>query len=284
MEPDGKKFSTLALGGGGSKGISVLGTLDYFHKQGSLSSVKRISGTSIGSVIGSLIGIGLAPETIHQIGKQVETPLQGKVNYAKVLQNYGLWSLSKSLAPFIVHLLEYFGKSPTFEEYYQKTSVHLKVCASNLNKLESVYFDHMSFPKVEVIDALRASCCIPGIFKAVKIKGDHYVDGGFVKNFPLDAWESIAGEEILGIAVSGTPTRKEIANHWDYLARIASLAIMSHVHSATKSRPDVLIVRTVLEDVPLIPAFMSEEQKEEIYKRGQLDGKTYDSKKILILE
>ena len=284
MEPPTKIFSTLALGGGGSKGISVLGTLDYFYKQGSLSSVKRISGTSIGSVIGSLIGIGLTPESIHQIGKQVETPLQGKVDYTKVLKNYGLWSLSKSLAPFTFHLLEYFGKSPTFEEYHQKTGVHLKVCASNLNKLESVYFDHLSFPKIEVIDALRASCCIPGIFKTVKIKGDYYVDGGFVKNFPLDAWETIPGEEILGIAVSGTPIRKEISNHWEYLARIASLAVMSHVHSATKSRPDVLIIRTVLEDVPLIPAFMTEEQKEEIYKRGQLDGKTYDSRRVVSLK
>lgn len=277
-------ITTLVLGGGGSKGISIVGTLSYFHSLDKLQEIKRISGTSIGSVIGSLIGIKMSPESIFKISANVDTPLKGNVNYSLVFRKYGVWSLSKSLYPFTSRLIEYFGKSPTFKEYYELTGVHLKVCTSNLNKLECVYFDHITHPDILVIDALRASCCIPGVFKAVKIKGDFYVDGGFVKNFPLDAWEDIPDEEILGIVVSGTTTRMEIKNGWEYIGRLTSLAIIPHIHSALKTRVNALIIKSVLEDVPLLPTSLSEETKEFIYKRGILDGKTYSSKKVVELD
>lgn len=37
---------------------------------------------------------------------------------------------------------------------------------------------------VEVMDAVRASCAIPGVFPPVRLDGEHYVDGGVRENVP----------------------------------------------------------------------------------------------------
>jgi len=277
-------LTTLVLGGGGSKGISVLGTLDYFYRKNLLEHIERISGTSIGSVIGALLGIGVSPADMFEVVKSVEVPLKGRLDYKKILKKYGVWSLSKSLSPFLSFLINHFGKSPTFEEYFSLTGVHLKVCASNLNKLEATYFDHIDYPDVKVTDALRASCCIPGIFRAVKIKGQYYVDGGFVNNLPYDVWNHIPEEQILAITVSGTPPRQEIIDAMTYVSRIAHLAIISKVRGTIKTKRRSIIVDTFLDDVPLIPTSVTKDQKNQIFKRGQLDAKTHLSKRVVTLD
>lgn len=276
-------YTTLVLGGGGTKGLSILGSLAYFHKKG-LLAVNKISGTSIGSIIGVLYGLGVSPREIFKIALSVETPLQGdKSKLAKILKKYGVWSLTKSLAPFIRVIFSHFGgKSPTLLEYYQKTGVHLKVCACNINNLEAVYFDHITRPGVKLVDSLRASCCIPGLFRSVKIEGDYYVDGGFVKNFPLDAWPSsmVPDHEILGVSVSGFPLREEINDVWGYISRIAALAIITHTKSAVRARPGVLVVETILENIPLIPTSITPEIKKTIYGKGMKDAKICHDDKI----
>jgi NTE family protein len=269
-------FTTLVLGGGGTKGLSILGSLAYLHQKG-LLQVNKISGTSIGAIIGVLFGLGVSPKKIFKVALGVETPLQGdKSNLSKILKKYGIWSLTKSLGPFIRILFSHFGgKSPTLLEYYQKTGVHLRVCACNINNLEAVYFDHISHPGVKVVDTLRATCCIPGLFRAVKIDGDYYVDGGFVKNFPLDAWpaNTVPDHEIVGISVSGFPLREEINDVWGYISRVSALAIITHTKSAVRARPGVLVVESILEGVPLVPTAITPEIKKSIFEKGIKDAK-----------
>lgn len=280
-----QKYHTLVLGGGGAKGLAILGSLDFFYSL-DLVDPQRISGTSIGSVIAVLLGLGMHPREIYEIAIEVEEPLRGAKNYAMVMAKYGVWSLTKSLAPFITRLLSYFdGKSPTLLEYYEATGIHLKVCASNVNRLEAVYFDHVSYPEVRVVDAIRASCCLPGIFKAVKILGEYYVDGGFVKNLPADAWgPEIPDEDLLILAVSGFPANEKINNAWSYFSRLAALFIMSHVRSAVKARPQSMIVEVVLKDIPLIPSFVSKKRKREVFAQGRAEAETRYSRKILTLK
>jgi NTE family protein len=282
-----KTYDTLVLGGGGTKGLSILGTLAYFFENHSLENLRRISGTSIGSVIGSLMGLRIPPREIYEIAKSVDVPFQGSGGLQNFSKKYGVWSLRKSLAPFFSLLLENFeGHSPTFEEYFRKTQIHLKICASNVNSLKLVYFDHESTPKVRVINAIRASCCLPGIFKAVKINGDYYVDGGFVENFPMGAWSGASDfleEKILGISVSGVSKRAKIDSVFDYMYRTASLVIAARTKESIAIKPKALIVESLIEDVPFLPISVTEEIMEKLFEQGWLDAKTCASRRIYIL-
>lgn len=279
-----RKFGTLVLGGGGAKGLGILGALAYFHSL-DLLDPKRISGTSIGSVIAVLLGMKVSPQEIFEVASSMKNPLRGGKKLINFPTKFGVWSLTKSLSPFYVYLLAHFGSSPTLLEYYEKTGVHLKIAASNVDRLECVYFDHLSHPKVRVIDAVRASCCLPGIFKAVKINGEYYVDGGFVKNFPLDAWgPDVPDEDILAIAVSGFPVKETVKTVWQYFARLAALFIMSHVRSAVNSRPNSMIIEIILADIPLIPTFIPKAKKEEAYLKGWAEAETRHSKKVFTLK
>lgn len=279
---DGRKFTTLVLGGGGSKGIAFLGSLDYFYRK-ELLDLKRISGTSIGSVIGILLGMGTTPSEIFEVVKTVDSPLEGRPDYRDLIHKYGVWSLTKSLAPFIALIVKRFGKFPTFREYFDQTGIHLKICAANINSLEAVYFDHLTHPEIGVIDAMRASCCIPGVFKAVKIKGDYYVDGGFVDNLPFHVWNDVPEEEILALSASGVPPRQEISGAVSYALRIAHLAIISRVRNTIKVKGKSTIVDTFLDDVPLLMSF-SVQEKERIFRIGQMDAQTQLSKKVFVLD
>ena len=52
--------------------------------------------------------------------------------------------------------------------------------------LNSVCFSHDTTPDVELIDAIHASCCIPGIFTPCYIENIMYFDGGIRLYVPID--------------------------------------------------------------------------------------------------
>jgi predicted acylesterase/phospholipase RssA len=57
----------------------------------------------------------------------------------------------------------------------------IRIAATNWNTGELVVFDKKNITH----NAVLASAAIPGIFPAIKIGGDHYVDGGVLMNTPL---------------------------------------------------------------------------------------------------
>jgi len=56
---------SLALGGGGIKGIAHIGVLRVLEKHG--FEVKAIAGTSAGGIVGATYAAGLTPDKIDQI-------------------------------------------------------------------------------------------------------------------------------------------------------------------------------------------------------------------------
>jgi NTE family protein len=59
--------------------------------------------------------------------------------------------------------------------------VKLFVCASNVMTNRLRVFEHSEIS----IDAVLASACIPSVFQAVEINGEHFWDGGYMGNPPI---------------------------------------------------------------------------------------------------
>lgn len=64
---------------------------------------------------------------------------------------------------------------------FRKLRSQLYVVATNLNTGESVNFGGPGHERVEISRALVASCALPGLYRAIEIDGEHYVDGALVR-------------------------------------------------------------------------------------------------------
>src|SRR5690625_1978848 len=71
---------------------------------------------------------------------------------------------------------------------------------------------------VNFIDAITASCAIPGVFPPVEINGEHYVDGGIRANLPTDIAYSMGAKQVIAITSGARgPGRVESFEEGDLL-------------------------------------------------------------------
>ncbi len=206
---NGVKRVNLALQGGGAHGAFAWGLLDKFLEDGRIA-VEGLSGTSAGSMnavvyaYGVLKGRDNARQALHDYWQAISDAGQ-KYNMVKRSpweQMFGGWTMEKSMATEGFKLL-----TSTFSPY--------QLNPMNFNPLREVLEAHVDFAeldasrstklflsatnvrtgKVKVFhtheitsDVVLASACLPYLFQAVEIDGEHYWDGGYMGNpvlYPL---------------------------------------------------------------------------------------------------
>ncbi len=154
----------LVLSGGGARGIAHLGVLKALDEFG--VSVQCISGTSVGAILGALYANGLSPDGILDIIV--------KTSFLKAIRP--AWTIKGLLSTNSLHtlLLKYIPHNR-----FESLSIPLTVAATDISKGKSVYFS-----TGELIPALVASSCVPGVFNPYKFNGSVYIDGGILDNLP----------------------------------------------------------------------------------------------------
>jgi NTE family protein len=157
----------LALGGGGTKGITHLGVLRAVEQQG--LQVAAIAGTSIGGLVAAVYATGrpldeiiqrvasLQQGTLFRRGKDIDNALLGLEGVAEVL-------------------LELIG-----EKYFEELPIPLAVTAVDLNTGQE-----MVLSSGRVLDAVLATIALPGIFPPRQIDGHTLIDGGVSNPVPVN--------------------------------------------------------------------------------------------------
>lgn len=153
-----KEDLVLVLGAGGAKGLAHIGVLKAMEDKGLKPT--RIIGTSMGAVIGALYAKGYSAREIENIAYEFKL--------TKFMDVYGLKKGFLQGAK-----IEAFLKSKLCENF-EELEIPLLVNAVDINTGEEVVFE--SGPLIEPI---RASFSIPGIFTSKKINGRELVDAGF---------------------------------------------------------------------------------------------------------
>jgi predicted acylesterase/phospholipase RssA len=77
--------------------------------------------------------------------------------------------------------LEMLFHSPGRTDDFRKLRSQLYVVATNLNTAESVPFGAPRHDRVPISRALLASTALPGLYPAVEIGGEHFVDGALIR-------------------------------------------------------------------------------------------------------
>ena len=165
------------MGGGGTKGILHVGVLLELQNYQPLIFPGGVYGVSVGSIIATYVAFGL-PINRESIGKlkQMFCPsfFIDEIDFPKLAQAFsskGLFGTEK-----LCHSLDSVFSQHGIDITTTKLSdakMPLYILASNLTKAKPTIFSG----DILLIDALRCSCAIPGVFKPQILYDQVYIDG-----------------------------------------------------------------------------------------------------------
>jgi len=190
-----RKKVSLALQGGGAHGAFAWGVMDKILEDGRLE-IEGLSGTSAGSMNAAVAAYGLikgpegAREALHQFWHSISkagerySPLQ-QTPWEKFFHGWKIeHSMANQMFKFMSHTLSPYQINPQnfnplkdvleacvdFEELEKHSKTKLFITATNVRTGKARVFDA---PEVTAQVCL-ASACLPYLFQAVEIEGEHY--------------------------------------------------------------------------------------------------------------
>ena len=108
----------------------------------------------------------------------------------------------------------------------RRSDILLRIAATNWDSGIIRYFDNDDMADTYGHEIIMASAAIPGVFPAVEIAGDIYVDGGLVQNTPLRIAIDVGGDILhvilLDPDVANIPLRR-LQNTFDAMDRIRTI-------------------------------------------------------------
>jgi NTE family protein len=185
----GKKIG-FALGGGGARGLSHIGVLKVFDEHGISPDI--IAGTSIGAIIGALYAGGYK-------AKEIERIVLG-LDWKKLVNliDLGLPISGLLKGKKVVSLLRSIIGDLTFPQLE---------CAFSCVATDIINGEQVVLREGSLIEAVRASISIPGVFTPVSIMGRYLVDGGLTNTVSVSVCREMGAEYVVGINVIPEPGR-----------------------------------------------------------------------------
>ncbi len=204
-----KKHVCLALQGGGAYGAFTWGVLDKFLEDGRIL-IDSISATSAGSVNAVVLAYGMKKGGNEEARKAltefwnalshsgtVFNPMREflcntipNIEFLDHLYFLSLEAITRIYSPYVLNpcnfnpLRSILLEKIDFDLIKKDHCIKLFLCATNVESGKLRIFENTELS----VDTVLASACIPNIYQAVEINGQHYWDGGFIGNpaiFPL---------------------------------------------------------------------------------------------------
>lgn len=172
----------LVLSGGGTKGVAHAGVLKFLAEKNIEADV--LACCSAGSIVGALHGIGKSGEEILDFFKSV------------YFFNWRHFTFNK---PGLVssHIFSTY-LNPIFKDMkLGDLNLDLKIIATELVSGEQRIFQKED----KIVDAIIASCSIPGITVPYIVGNEMFSDGGVLNNFPADIIHQDC-KKLIGVYVS----------------------------------------------------------------------------------
>lgn len=196
----------LALGGGGARALAHIGVLRAFREAGIV--VDMVAGTSMGAIIGAQHAMGLQPEAMMALVRDM-------FQRTSLLLDLTLPLLSLATGrPYVRKLRKVFGTLQTEDLWIPFLCV-----SSNISRARMVVHNRGLLWK-----NLRASTSVQGLLPPVVVDGDLHVDGALFSNLPADVLKSRGAGHV--IAVDVTPP-VDLSENSDYGDAVSGSWILS---------------------------------------------------------
>jgi phospholipase, patatin family len=206
-----KAVVALALGGGASKGFAHIGIIKVLKENN--IPVKVVTGTSAGSIVGSLYASGMSPDRL-----ELEAEILGKTD---------LVDLTLSSSGFIKgEKLQNYINYKVGNRSIQQFPIKFAAVATDFESGKAVAFN-----RGNVGQAVRASASIPNVFQPTVIGGRRYVDGGLSQPVPVSAAKKQGANFIIAVDISARPVKnvnKSFFSYLDQTFNVMSIPLLQH--------------------------------------------------------
>lgn len=175
----------LALGSGGARGWAHLGVLQALHEKN--IQVECIAGTSMGALVGAFVAAGREP---------VLRELAENLDWRRLRHFFWEVSLSRSGLTDGKKLLEELRKLIGVSEF-RELELPFRAVATDLDSGREVVLSSGN-----LLQAVRASISIPGVFSPENIGKRLLVDGGLANPVPVSVVRAMGAQTVIAVDVS----------------------------------------------------------------------------------
>lgn len=178
-----RKKIGLALSGGGARGFAHIGVLKVFEANG--VKFDFIAGTSAGSIIGGALATGMSATEMEAMAKRTGyfTMMRPSLSLKGLISTAPMGRFLRRELPF-----DRFENLPI---PFAAVSYNITAGARTVHKDSG-----------DLVEAIRASCAVPGLFAPVPDEnGDLHVDGGVTTVMPVRICREMGADIVIAIDV-----------------------------------------------------------------------------------
>jgi len=179
----------IVLGSGAAWGLSLIGVIKVLERE--KIPIDIVVGSSMGALIGAFWATGnkgvdmerIAIENKRRFGefsfKDLKFPIRGLLSDRKVL---------------------YFLRRHLGNRTFQDIKFPLKIVATSLEDRREVVIE-----SGDLVDAVRASIAIPGIYSPIKYQDMYLIDGGVLNPVPVSVLLKMNVKKIIAVNITPSP-------------------------------------------------------------------------------
>ncbi|HYG65450.1 MAG TPA: patatin-like phospholipase family protein [Thermoanaerobaculia bacterium] len=211
------QFENLVLEGGGVKGIAYVGAVQVLHEEGVLGNLKRVAGTSAGSIMAAFIALRYPIEQLEQLMMTTDfTKFEddGDRGPVRLAEDFG-WYSGQYFRDWVGCQVEKVTGNAgfTFQDLHAATNpdgsrkyLDLYIVTTDLSIKDWKVLSHETVPCMPIAEAVRMSGSLPLVWNALREDLSVYagpdcsqkrpagatsvfVDGGVLRNYPLDLFD-----------------------------------------------------------------------------------------------
>lgn len=229
----------LALGGGAAKGFAHIGVIKALEENGIKPQI--ITGTSAGSLVGSLYAYGYSAQQLEQISYQMDELNLADFTFSKK----GLLKGQK---------LQDFVNNKINNTNIQNLKYKFTAIATDLDSGQSVAFNYGNTGV-----AVRASCSVPNIFIPVIIANHRYVDGGLSAPVPVTYAANMGANLIIAVDITSKPQNTKATGFLSNLDQTINIMGVKLLNEQLKSAHFI-----IAPDISKLSSFAFDQKKQAI--------------------
>ncbi len=186
----------VALGGGFARGVTHVGVLRVLEKY--KIPIHCISGVSAGAIVASAYASGTSLDEIERISRSMR------------FKDVAGWTISMLGLARSERMDKFLDRALRVKKF-EEMPIRLAVVATDVRSGAATVFRDLG----DVKDPIRASCCYPGLFQPVRLKGRLLVDGAIAMDLPAEPLLSMGATHVISVSL---PTPLEVDDPSNLLA------------------------------------------------------------------